>query len=85
MTVEEKVREVLVYHLGCNPEQVKLESNLIDDLGADSLDCLEIVMNFEDQLNILISDEEADAIRTVGDIVDLITPRIGKGHGPYKT
>jgi acyl carrier protein len=68
----EKVKEVLVDVLGVNPEDVKPESKFVDDLGADSLDLVELIMSFEDKFQIEISDTDAEKIVTVQDVLDYI-------------
>lgn len=72
----ETVRDILVEQLGVDPENVKPESRLMEDLGADSLDQVEIVMAFEDVFAINISDEEAEKIETVQQIVDCLTQHV---------
>lgn len=69
----EQVVDILVDHLGINRNVVTLEAHLIDDLGADSLDLIEIVMILEDEFNISIPDDIAEKINTVKDIVENIT------------
>ena len=68
----EKVKEILVDVLGANPEDVKPESKFVDDLGADSLDLVELIMSLEDKFQIEISDSEAEKITTVQDALDYI-------------
>lgn len=68
----EKVKEILVDVLGVKEEDVKLESKFVEDLGADSLDLVELIMSFEDKFGIEISDEEAEKIITVKDALDYI-------------
>ncbi len=63
--VEKKVRKIVCEQLGVSPEEVKLEASFIDDLGADSLDTVELVMAFEEEFEIEIPDEEAEGIATV--------------------
>ena len=78
MAVEEKVKQIIVEQLGVNPEEVTPEASFIDDLGADSLDTVELVMAFEEEFNAEIPDEEAEKLRTVGDAVKYIEERIKK-------
>lgn len=75
--VEEKVKAIIVEQLGIEEDEVKLESSFIDDLGADSLDTVELVMAFEEEFDLEIPDEEAEKITTVKDAVDHIMEAIG--------
>ena len=70
MNVEEKVQQIVCEQLGVSPEEVKPEASFIDDLGADSLDTVELVMAFEEEFEIEIPDEAAEAIATVKNAVD---------------
>ena len=71
-TAEEKVRKIIVDQLGVSLEEVTLEASFIDDLGADSLDTVELVMALEEEFDMEIPDEEAEKIVTVGDAIDYI-------------
>ena len=71
--IEARVKKIVVDHLGVEEKQVKLSSSFIGDLGADSLDTVELVMAFEEEFDIEIKDEDAEAINTFGDAVDFIT------------
>ena len=71
-TVQPKVKEVIADQLGVDPERVKVEASFIDDLGADSLDIVELVMEFEKQFSVNIPDEDAEKISTVGDAVSYL-------------
>jgi acyl carrier protein len=70
--VEDKVKEIIVEQLGVEADQVKPEASFIDDLGADSLDTVELVMAFEEEFNIEIPDEEAEKIKSVGNAINYI-------------
>jgi acyl carrier protein len=70
--IEVKVREKIAEQLGVAADEVKPESSFIEDLGADSLDIVELVMALEEEFNIEISDEDAEKIRTVKDVVGYI-------------
>ena len=72
MSIEEKVQKIVCEQLGVSTEEVKLEASFIDDLGADSLDTVELVMAFEEEFDIEIPDEEAESIQTVKNAVDYI-------------
>lgn len=71
-----KVRGILVEQLGVDEEAVTLEASFQEDLDADSLDLVQLIMELEDQFGITISDEEAETIATVGDAVDFIAVRV---------
>jgi acyl carrier protein len=68
----EQLRDVIVENLGVSEEEVTLESSLIDDLGADSLDAVELSMAIEDEFDVEIEDEEFQELKTVGDILRAI-------------
>ncbi len=72
MAVSEKITEIIVEQLGVKPEEVTPEASFVDDLGADSLDTVELVMALEEEFGIEIPDEEAEKIQTVGDAIKYI-------------
>jgi acyl carrier protein len=72
MSVESRVREIIVEQLGVNPEQVTPEATFVDDLGADSLDTVELVMALEEEFGIEIPDEDAEKITAVKDAIEYI-------------
>ena len=76
MAVAEKVKKMIVEQLGVNESEVVPEAKFIDDLGADSLDIVELVMALEDEYGIEISDEDAEKIETVGDAIRYIEEHI---------
>ena len=72
MSVEKKVKEIVAEQLGRDASEVTNEASFIDDLGADSLDIVELVMAMEDEFGIEIPDEEAEKIKTVKDVIEYI-------------
>ncbi|MFH1762290.1 MAG: acyl carrier protein [bacterium] len=70
--IQDKVKNIIIEKLGVNEDQVKPEAKFVEDLGADSLDQVELIMAFEDEFGIEIPDEDAEKIRTVQDGVDYI-------------
>jgi acyl carrier protein len=77
MSIEEKIKEIIVEKLGVAAEKVKPEAHFIDDLGADSLDTVELVMAFEEEFNIEIPDDDAQQITTVKSAVDYLGKKTG--------
>ena len=72
----DKVKEIIIDKLGINGDKITMESNFIDDLGADSLDTVELIMQFEEEFSIEIPDEEAENLVSVGKAVDYITNKM---------
>ena len=70
--IEERVKKIVVEHLGVDESKIQSDSKFIDDLGADSLDTVELVMAFEEEFGSEISDSEAEKILTVGDAIKFI-------------
>ena len=76
MSVEEKVKNIIVEQLGVDMESVTAEASFIDDLGADSLDIVELVMTMEEEFDLEIPDEDAEKIKTVNDVVNYIKAKV---------
>ena len=76
MSISPKVKDIIVEQLGVDPEKVKAEASFIDDLGADSLDIVELVMAMEEEFDLEIPDEDAEKLKTVNDVQSYLT---GKG------
>jgi acyl carrier protein len=74
--ISAKVKNIIVEQLGVNAEEVKDEASFIDDLGADSLDTVELVMALEEEFNAEIPDEDAEKLRTVGDAINYIDQKV---------
>ncbi len=75
-SLEERVKEIIVEQLNVDPAQVVPEASFIDDLGADSLDTVELVMAFEEQFEIEIPDEDAEKVTTVGSVIEYLAEKI---------
>ncbi len=76
--IADRVKKIVVEHLGVDDDKVKLEASFIDDLGADSLDTVELVMAFEEEFSVEIPDDAAEKIQTVGDAVKFIEENSGE-------
>jgi acyl carrier protein len=74
-SASDRVKEIIVEQLGVNPDQVTPEAKFIEDLGADSLDTVELVMAFEEEFGAEIPDEDAEKLQTVGDVIKYIEDR----------
>ncbi|MFT5755625.1 MAG: acyl carrier protein [Alteromonadaceae bacterium] len=72
-TIEERVKKITIEQLGVSEEEVKISSSFVDDLGADSLDTVELVMALEEEFDTEIPDEEAEKITTVQAAIDYVT------------
>jgi acyl carrier protein len=77
-SIEEKVKDIIVEQLGVNPEQVTPQASFIEDLGADSLDIVELVMAFEEEFGVEVPDEDAEKLQTVGDVIKYIEEKASK-------
>ncbi len=77
MAIEDKVKQIIVENLGVDESEVTPEASFIDDLGADSLDTVELVMAFEEEFNIEIPDEDAEKMTTVGDAINYLKEKLG--------
>jgi len=75
--VEAKVKEIIINELGVEPEKVTPEASFVEDLGADSLDTVELVMAFEEEFGMEIPDEEAEQLQSVGDAIRYIQEKAG--------
>lgn len=78
MSLEEKVRDIIVDKLGVTADKVKPDAHFIDDLGADSLDTVELVMAFEEEFNVEIPDDDAQQITTVKSAVEYLSKKAGE-------
>ncbi|MEE9591570.1 MAG: acyl carrier protein [Thermodesulfobacteriota bacterium] len=78
MSVESKVRKIVIDQLGVSEEEITPEASFVDDLGADSLDTVEMVMAFEEEFGVEIPDEDAEKIRLVQDAVSYIDKKAKK-------
>ena len=76
MDILGKVKEIIVEELGVEESEVTVEANFIEDLGADSLDTVELIMKFEEEFEIDIPDEEAEKLTTVGKAVDYLKTKV---------
>ena len=72
----DKVKEIIIDKLGAEDSKINLESKFIDDLGADSLDTVELIMQFEEEFGIEIPDEEAEKLLSIGQAVDFISNKL---------
>ncbi|AHE96311.1 MAG: acyl carrier protein [Thermocrinis sp.] len=76
MDLETRVKEIIADQLGVEIEKLRDDANFVQDLGADSLDVVELVMAFEEEFGIEIPDEDAEKIRTVGDVINYLKERV---------
>ena len=78
MSLEERVKNLVISQLGVDAEKVTTDSSFIDDLGADSLDTVELVMAFEEEFDMEISDEDAQKLRTVSDVIVYLKDKVSE-------
>ena len=78
MALEERVAEIIVEQLGVSQDEVVAEASFIDDLGADSLDIVELVMAMEEEFNVEIPDEDAEKIQTIGAAIAYLKGKLGE-------
>lgn len=76
-SIEARVKDIIVDQLGVNADQVTPEAKFVEDLGADSLDTVELVMAFEEEFDIEVPDEDAEKLQSVGDVVSYINSQQG--------
>ncbi|NPA13048.1 MAG: acyl carrier protein [Aquificae bacterium] len=76
--MEERIKEIIAEQLGVDVEKITPEAKFTDDLGADSLDVVELIMAFEEEFDIEIPDEDAQKITTVGDVIEYIKSKKGE-------
>jgi len=77
-SADAKVKEIIINELGVDPEKVTAEASFVEDLGADSLDTVELVMAFEEEFGVDIPDEDAEQMRTVGDAINYLKEHMDK-------
>jgi len=78
MSVEQKVKQIIVEQLGVDEGAVDGTASFVDDLGADSLDTVELVMAFEEEFSVEVPDEDAEKLQTVGDVISYIQDKTSK-------
>ncbi|MCS7262555.1 MAG: acyl carrier protein [Aquificaceae bacterium] len=76
MDLEQKIKEIIADQLGVEVDKLNPNAKFVEDLGADSLDVVELVMAFEEEFGIEIPDEDAEKIRTVGDVIDYLKEKV---------
>ncbi len=77
MAIEQEIMDIVVDQLGVNESEATPEKSFVEDLNADSLDLTELIMTFEERFNIEISEEEAEKLKTISDVITFITERKG--------
>ena len=78
-SIEQRVKAIITEQLGVNPDQVTPDAKFIEDLGADSLDIVELVMAFEEEFGVEVPDEDAEKLQNVGDVINYIKERAKSG------
>ena len=78
MSVADKVKSIIVEQLGVEEDEVTMDASFTDDLGADSLDIVELVMAFEEEFSVEVPDEDAEKLQTVGDVIKYIEDKSSK-------
>ena len=78
MSVEEKVMDIISQKLNLSKDQIKPEASFVEDLGADSLDLVELVMAMEEAFGMEVPDEEAEKLRTVKDVIEYVKAKVGE-------
>ena len=78
MSLDERVKNLVITQLGVDAEKVDNNSSFIDDLGADSLDTVELVMAFEEEFDMEISDDDAQKMKTVNDVIDYLKDKVSE-------
>ena len=82
MSLFEEIQEIICEQLKAKPEEVKLETSFIDDLGSDSLDSIELIMALEEKFNIEIPDEDAEGMNTVEDVIRYVANKTNRDLDP---
>ncbi len=78
MELEKKIIKIIAEKLNLSEDQIKPEASFVDDLGADSLDLVELVMAMEEEFGMEVPDEEAEKLRTVQDVIDYVKKKLGE-------
>lgn len=78
MKVEDKIKEIIIEQLGVKPEEVIPEADFVKNLGMDSLDSVELVMAMEEEFGLEIADEDAEKLKTVGNVIDYLKKKLNK-------